>query len=119
MTVTATQGAVVRKAVLTVTVNDFSLTATRSGATVTPGRQVRYTLKVTPVGGFKGPVTLSVSGLTGRDTVIYGRNPGPASGSRSITITTSVFDARKTFSVRIKGVSGALNHSVTVVLTVQ
>jgi subtilase family serine protease len=119
VTVTATTGAVVRKAVLTVTVNDFSLTATRSRATVRPGRQVRYTLNVTPVGAFKGPVTLSVSGLSGRDIVVYGRNPVSGFGSQSITITTSVFDARKTFSVRIKGVSGALDHTVTVVLTVQ
>jgi hypothetical protein len=119
VTVTATQGNVVRTAVLTVTVNDFSLTATRSRATVTPGRRVSYTLNVTPVGSFKGPVTLSVSGLTGRDTVIYGRNPVSAFGMQSITITTSLFDARKSFSVRIKGVSGALRHSVTVVLTVQ
>jgi hypothetical protein len=119
VTVTATQGTVVRTATLTLTVNDFSLTASRSSATVTPGRQVRYTLKVTPVGSFNGPVTLSVSGLTGRDTVIYGRNPVSAFGSRSITITTSVLDARKTFSLRIKGVSGALKHIVTVVLAVQ
>ena len=42
------------------------------------GRQVRYTLKLTPVGGFSGPVTLSISGLPGRDTVIYARNPAAA-----------------------------------------
>jgi hypothetical protein len=119
VTVTVIHGAVVHKVVLKVTVNDFSLTASRPRATVAPGKQVRYTLKVTRAGSFNGAVTLSVSGLTARDAVIYGRNPVSASGRQSITITTSALDARKTLSVRIKGSSGALSHAVTVVLTVQ
>jgi len=117
--VTATRGALVHTVVLKVSVNDFSLAVSKGKATVARGRQVRFSVSVDPVGSFAGAVTLSVSGLRSRDAVIYTRDPVSVSGSRVITITTSARDPRKTLSVRIRGVRGALKHAITVVLTVQ
>ena len=119
MTVTAVQGALVRTAKLTVTVNDFAMQVTPAKTSVVRGKQVRYTLKITPDGAFNGPVKLSVSGLRARDAVIYVHNPAGATSSQVVTITTSTKDAKGTLSVRFTGVSGVLSHSVTVVLSVQ
>jgi hypothetical protein len=120
VSVTARQGALVRRVTLRVVVNDFSLSTSHASAAVARGEQVRFTVKVAPAGSFHHTVKLSVSGLPARDTVMYRRNSA-RSGSQTITITitTSALDPRKTLSVRIKGVSGALNHAITVVLTVQ
>jgi subtilase family serine protease len=119
VTITAQQGALVHATTLTVTVNDFVMQVSPAKATVVRGKKVRYTLKLTPAGAFNAAVKLSISGLPARDTVIYVHNPAAATSSQSITITTSVKDARGALSLRFTGVSGVLSHSVTVVLSVQ
>jgi hypothetical protein len=119
VTVTAKQGALVRKTTLTVMVNDFSMKVLRAKTAVVRGKRVRYTLKLAPQGAFNAAVKLSIAGLPTRDTVMYvHRRAGPRS-SQTITITTSTKDARGKRSVRFTGISGVLRHSVTVVLTVQ
>ena len=76
MTVTATQGAVVHTAALNVLVNDFSMKVTPAKATVVRGKQVRFTVKLTPTGSFTGPVTLSVAGLRARTIRSLHAQPG-------------------------------------------
>ena len=76
-------------------------------------------MTLTPAGSFTGPVTLSVSGLRTHDTVAYAHNPAPASGSQTVTITTSTKDARGTLSLRFSGVSTTLTHSVALSLVLQ
>jgi hypothetical protein len=117
--VTATRGALVHKVALKISVNDFSLRASPGKTAVTRGTKIRFSVSVAAAGSFNGAVVLSVSGLRAHDTVIYGRNPVSAPGRQVITISTSALDPRQTLVVRIKGVSGSLDHAITVVLTVQ
>ena len=119
VTVTATQGTLVHTANLTVTVNDFSMQVSPAKATVVRGKKVRFTVKLASAGAFNAAVKLSISGLPARDTVIYVHNPTAATSSQTVTITTSSKDGRGSLSLRFTGVSGILNHSVTVVLSVQ
>jgi hypothetical protein len=117
--ITAKQGALVHKATLTVTVNDFSIKVSPAKATVVRGKRVRYILELTPQGAFTAPVKLSISGLSARDSIAFVHNPAGATSSQTITITTSPKDARGSVTVRFTGVSGVLRRSVTVVLSVQ
>jgi hypothetical protein len=117
VTITAKHGPTVHAVQLGVVVNDFVMTATPATATVVRGESVRYTLRLTPQGGFNGPVKLSIKGLPASDRVAYSHNPAAASSAPVITITTSADDASGTIALIITGVSGSLRHSVTVRLT--
>src|SRR5439155_1235982 len=60
---------------------DFTLSASPSSRTVTPGGSTSYDVTISPTGGFTDPVTLSVSGLptgaTGSFTPIPATTPSP------------------------------------------
>jgi hypothetical protein len=119
VTITATQGALVHTKTLKVAVNDFSIRVAPAKTTVARGKPVRYTVTLKSLGAFASWVTLSVTGRHTHDTVTFGQNPGPASGTQTVTITTSTRDARGTITLRFTGVSGTLTHSVSAVLTIQ
>ena len=111
VTITASQGALVHQATLTVTVNDFVMTVSPATATVVRGNKVRYTLKLTPRGAFNAPVKLSLAGLPARDSVTYVHNPAAATSSQVVTITTSIKDARGSrFAAVHRGERGAAPH---------
>jgi hypothetical protein len=89
-----------------------------SRATVARGRTVRVTVTFRALGAFKGPVTLSTAGLRTGETVVYARNPTPATGSVVITVRTARTDARGSHMLRITGVRGALRHAVMIRLSI-
>jgi hypothetical protein len=107
LTITGTAGTLVHVTTVSLTVSppDFSLRASPASASVTQGGATSYGVTVTPVAGFTGQVTLSVSGL-----------PSGASGSFSPNPTTATTPG--TFTVTITGVSGNLTHTTTVSFTV-
>jgi len=93
---------------------DFTLSASPSSRTVTPGGSTSYDVTISPTGGFTDPVTLSVSGLptTGSFT------PNPATASSTLSVTTSPSTPLGAYTLTITAVSGSLTHTTTVTLVV-
>jgi hypothetical protein len=119
VTTTATYGLVTRWRIRRVYVNDFSLKLSPATATVVRGKQVRFTVTITPAGSFNSPVKLSMSGLRQRDTVAYAHNPAAARSSQTITITTFKADAPGTLTLHLKGTGGPFTHTAVAKLVLQ
>jgi len=96
--------------------SNFSLSASPSSVTVTPGGNVTSTITITPSNGFTGSVSLSASGLP--SGVTAGFSPNPATGTSTVTFTASSSAATGTMTVTVTGTSGSLTHTTSVSLTV-
>jgi uncharacterized membrane protein len=101
---------------LTVSVPDFSLSATPPTQTILVGGTGNYSLAIAPISGFTSAVTLSVIGLPTGATGSFA--PNPATGSSTLTVTTTASTPVGTYPLTITGVSGALTHTATVSVTV-
>ena len=95
----------------------FTLGATSNSLAVTQGKTGTDTLIVTDQGGFNSSVKLSASGLPSGVTALFGTNP--TTGSSVMTITASASAVPGTYAITVKGVSGSLSASTTIVLMVQ
>src|SRR5205814_759569 len=88
---------------------DFTLSASPSSQTVTQGGSTSYNATISPLAGFNGQVTLSVtvlpSGATGSFT------PNPATASSALSVTTSTSTPAGTYTLTITGISGTLTHT--------
>jgi len=101
---------------------DFHISVGPSGSLVNPGQSASFTVTVTPVSGFTGPVTLSVaseapfpSGVTSG-----GFSPSTISGSGSSTLrmNTTTSAVPYALSLTITGTSGTLTHTTSTTLMV-
>src|SRR5437667_2008128 len=95
---------------------DFTLGASPSSQTVTPGGSTSYSVNISPMGGFSGQVNLSVSGLPSGASGSFA--PNPATASSTLSVTTGTGTPVGTYTLTITGVSGSLTHTTTVSLTV-
>src|SRR5216117_3629654 len=95
---------------------DFTLSASPSSRTVTPGGSTSYDVTISPTGGFTDQVTLSVSGLPTGATGSF--TPNPATASSTLSVTTSPSTPLGAYTLTITGVSGSLTHTTTVTLVV-
>ena len=95
---------------------DFTLSASPSSRTVTPGGSTSYDVTISPTGGFTDPVTLSVSGLPSSANGSF--TPNPATTSSTLSVTTNPITLPGTYTLTITGVSGSLTHTTTVTLVV-
>jgi subtilase family serine protease len=119
LTITGTSGSLTHSTTVTLVVNSFSVSATPPSQTVTRGNNTTYTVAVTAIHGFSGPVTFRVRGLPLNSTANF--NPGSVTGqgTSTLTISTNASTSTGTFSLRIRGTSGSVTHSTTVQLVVQ
>jgi hypothetical protein len=118
LTITGVSGSLTHTTTVSLTVNvpDFSLGATPATQTVVQGASGTYSVTITPSNGFSGGVTLSLSGLpTGASGTF---TPNPATGSETLTVTTTASTPAGTYPLTITGVSGSLTHTTTVSLTI-
>jgi uncharacterized protein (DUF58 family) len=97
--------------------SDFTLSATPSTQTVTHGNPTSYGVTVSPMNGFTGQVTLSVSGLPTGAGGTFTSNPTTSTSSLSVTTDATTTPAG-TYTLTITGVSGGLTHTTTVTLVV-
>jgi peptidoglycan/xylan/chitin deacetylase (PgdA/CDA1 family)/uncharacterized membrane protein len=118
LTITGVSGGLTHTSSVTLVVStpDFALSASPSTQSVPQGRSTSYGITITPVLGFAGQVTLSVSGLPAGATGSF--NPNPAISTSTLSVTTSAGTPVATSTVTVTGVSGALIHNTTVSLTV-
>lgn len=102
---------------ITITINpkpDFNLTSV-SSLSVKRGYSVSGNVKISPVNGFTGTVSLSTIGLHPNTTATFG---AITNGSSLMTIKTNSKTLRETYQFTIRATSGALVHDVPVTLTV-
>jgi hypothetical protein len=102
----------------TITVSNFSLSATPSSRTVPPGASTSYTATVTPAAGFNGTVTFSVTGLPAGATASFTPASVTTSGSTTLNLSTSAATLGGTYPLTIRGTSGPITRTVNVTLVV-
>src|SRR5437016_5447424 len=95
---------------------DFTLGASPSSRTVVAGASSSYTVTITPINGFAGQVTFTVSGLPAGATGSF--TPNPATTSSTLSVTTSTSTPLGTYSLTITGASGSLTRTTTATLVV-
>jgi hypothetical protein len=96
--------------------NDFTLYASQTGISLTPGSTATTIISVFPLAGFKGVVTLSVTGLPAGVTASL--SSSATTSTSLLTLTANSLAIPATASVTINGTSGALGHTITLNLTV-
>jgi subtilase family serine protease len=119
VTITGVSGSITQTTTVTLTVTggpSFTLTANPASLSIVQGTSGNSTITVVPAGGFTGSVTLSASGLP--SGVTAGFSPNPTTTTSTLTLTASASAATGTSTVTISGVSGSLNASTTLSLTV-
>jgi hypothetical protein len=102
----------------TITVADFSLSATPSSRTILPGESTTYTATVAPVNGFTGTVAFSVTGLPAGATAAFNPASVTTSGSTTMSISTTGATPAGSYPLTIQGTSGGLVRTVNVTLVV-
>jgi FG-GAP-like repeat/Abnormal spindle-like microcephaly-assoc'd, ASPM-SPD-2-Hydin len=87
----------------TVTLNgtgeDFSMTSSSSGATVSPGQTANYTVGIAPSGGFSQTVSFSCAGAPSLSTCSVSPNSLVLSGSSASSVIVSVTTAASSASL--------------------
>src|SRR3954465_10055655 len=102
----------------TITVSDFSISATPASFSVAPGGSAGYTATVAAGSGFTGDVAFSVAGLPAGTTANFSPASVTGSGPSALNVLTSASTPAGTYSLSIRGTSGSVVHSVNVTLIV-
>ena len=121
ITVTGSGGGLTHSTTVTLTVTasttpDFSLSASPNSLTITRGHHSTTAITITPVSGFTGRVTLTVSGLGSGVTGSFSTNPATSTSTLSLAAISTATTG--TYTVTVQGVSGSLNHTTTISLTI-
>jgi len=102
------------------TTPDFTLSVSPSSASTAPGGAVSYTASVSPVNGFTGDVSLTLSGLP-EGQASWSISPSViagGSGSAQLTVSTAASIAAGTYPLTITATSGTTVHSAAAALVV-
>ena len=116
--VTDNDGLASQPATRTVTVSDFSVSATPSSRTVIPGASDGYTATIASINQFTGTVAMTVTGLPTGATATFTPDHVAGSGSTALAVSTSSSTPAGTYQLTIKGTSGPLTRTATVTLVV-
>jgi len=122
--VTGTDGTLVHTMNISLTVTpaaataDFSIGATPSSQSVQAGGATTFSATIAPLNSFTGAVALSTSALPTGVTASFSPASITASGSSTLTLTSTNSTAAGTYVVGLTGTSGALVHSTNVSLIV-
>ncbi len=116
--VTDNRGAASPPVTRTITVSDFSLSATPASRTINPGGSATYTATVSPLAGFTGTVAFTVTGLPAGATAAFSPTSVTTSGSTTLSISTSASTPAGSYPLTIRGTSGPRVRTVNVTLIV-
>lgn len=113
----ARSSGLVREVPITLTVRNFSLSATPTKITVRRGAQATYRIEVRAQGGFNSRVSLSVSGRT-NSTANISPSSVNGSGTASVQIRTSAASPTGTHTLTVTGTSGSLEQRIPLTLVI-
>ena len=116
--VTDNEGLASQPATRAITIGDFSLSATPASRTVAPGAGTTYSATVTPLNGFNGPVSFSVTGLPTGASASFSPASVTGSGTTTLSVSTTATVQPGTYPLVITGTSGPVSHSANVTLIV-
>lgn len=101
---------------------DFSIAVSPASNAVVPGQSATFTVTITPLSGFSGSVSLSVSSENGFPSGITSGGFSPAtisgSGSSTLTMNTTTSATPYALSLTITGTSGSLTRTSSTTLLV-
>ncbi|PYY14855.1 MAG: hypothetical protein DMG61_08580 [Acidobacteria bacterium] len=83
---------------------DFSFSASPATQTVVASRSTTYTISVSPIAGFTGTVSMSVSGLPAGSTATFNPQAVSGAGSSTLTVNTGVLTPLGNYPLTITGV---------------
>jgi len=118
LTVADNAGVTSTPVVRSVTVPDFSLSATPTSQTIAAGGSATFTVGVTPGSGFAGTVTFGITGLPSGATASFTPAAVLTAGSTSLTVTTNASTPSGNYVLAITGSTGSVIHTNNVTLTV-
>jgi len=98
---------------------DFSISASPTSRTITPGSSTTYSVTATSINGFSSSVSLSLSGLPSGATYSFSLASGTPTFSSMLTINTSTSTPTGTYTLTINASGGGLSRSKEVTLEVQ
>ena len=124
-TITGTAGALTQEILATVVVSEpeqtgsFTLSVTPARRGITKGDRGGFRVTVDRTDGFSAPVTLSVSGLSNKNTPSFSVNPVPESTARpQLTIVVGKNASSGDDEFTITGTAGTRTQSVTATVDV-
>ena len=101
-----------------VSVTDFSLSASPTSRSIKRGQGTSYSVTISRLQGFTPSVGFTVTGLPVNATAAFA--PASTTGtSVTLTVSTSGRTPRGTYTLTITGASGSLKHAITVSLTLK
>jgi subtilase family serine protease len=124
ITVTGTSGSTKETTTVSLTVTgtspNFTISASPTSLTISPGNSGHSTITTTVSGGFDSAIALSASGQPSRVTVSFSPSsiPAPGSGSSTMTVTVNRRARAGTYPITVTGSGGGVKHTTTVTLTI-
>ena len=105
---------------LTVAAPSFSLSTSAASLTLTAGTPSKVTVTSATLGGFKGAVSLSATGLPKGVTASFSPTSiaSPGNGSSTLTLRAATTATEGPATVTVKGVSGSQTKTQTISLVV-
>jgi len=119
LTITASSGALIHTAQVTLVVADFSVSVTPSSQTVSRGSQTSYTVTISPSGPFSANVTFGVSGLPSKTSAAFNPTSIVGSGSSTLAISVKKPAATGTYSLTVSASGGGITHSTNTNLVIK
>jgi fibronectin type 3 domain-containing protein len=111
-----------RTITVTPSAGDFSIQITPAVVTVAPGGSASFSVTVTSLSGFAGPVSLAVSSELGFPTGVtsVGFSPSTINGAGTATLTMSTTTSTVPYAVSLSvtGTSGTLTHTASTTLVI-
>jgi hypothetical protein len=97
---------------------DFSVSASPSSASTTPGGSVSYSVAVGSANGFTGSVGLAITGLPVGAAASFVPATVIAPGSSRLTVQTDASIAPGTYPLTVTGTSSSTSHTAAITLVV-
>jgi hypothetical protein len=103
---------------ITASAPDFSVSASPSSASTTPGGSVSYSVSVGSANGFTGSVGLAITGLPVGGTASFVPATVTAPGSSQLTVATDASIAPGTYPLTVSGTNSSTSHTTAITLVV-
>ena len=119
LVVTGTSGSISHSVRAAMIVGDYTVSMSPASQNVNAGSNTTFTVTVSPLRNFNGPVTLSVSGCPANASCTFSTNPiTNGSGTSTLTVATQSSTPGGTSTLTVTGTLGPFSHSATATVDV-